>query len=392
MRTKPAFVLTSDWSDVTGVVLRAAACLAVCLLGMGTARAAGQSMVTFDAPGANIKYSSVCANAFGGFLGCGTLPLANNDRGEVVGTYTDTHLAQHGFLRTPEGSIATIDAPGAGTGKGQGTAAFAINDRGVIAGGFQDSKGVYHAFLRYVGGNFLVFDAPGAGTGPQQGTLATNVNDYGETAGTFIASSGTNHGFAGWPEYDLVPFDPADSVFTYPCEETCLNPDGTVVGFYVDGTTGTTRGFVRWAEGHIATIDAPGAATGPLGGTIAASINPAGVITGYSVDSNNVAHGFLFAPGRRIQPWDDPDASLAPGNGTAPFSINASGAITGVYWDSSGLGHGFERAPGQTPDNFVVTIKGTAQYTRPSTNNAWGQVTGWYVDSKNVNHGFIWNP
>ena len=40
----------------------------------------------------------------------------------------------HGFLRTPEGSITTFDAPGAGTGPFQGTIAFGMNSAGADHG------------------------------------------------------------------------------------------------------------------------------------------------------------------------------------------------------------------------------------------------------------------
>ena len=77
---------------------------------------------------------TVCNSAFLGAIGCGTTALANNDLGDVVGTYTDAGIAQHGFLRYPNGSITSFDAPGAGSGPGQGTVAFAINNAGVVAG------------------------------------------------------------------------------------------------------------------------------------------------------------------------------------------------------------------------------------------------------------------
>ena len=88
-------------------------------------------------------------------IGCGTTPLANNDLGDVVGTYTDAGMLQHGFLRDPNGYITSFDAPGAGIGPGQGTVAYAINDAGVIAGAFQDANSVYHGFLRYPDGFFV---------------------------------------------------------------------------------------------------------------------------------------------------------------------------------------------------------------------------------------------
>ena len=102
------------------------------------ALAQDQPLLTeFDAPGASSEFSPVCDAAFNGpgIIGCGTTPLANNDLGEVVGTYTDSGLVQHAFMRAPNGDITSFDAPGAGGGQGQGTVAFTINDAGVIAGG-----------------------------------------------------------------------------------------------------------------------------------------------------------------------------------------------------------------------------------------------------------------
>jgi hypothetical protein len=91
-----------------------------------------------------------------------------------------------------------------------------------------------------------------------------------------------NHGFVQSRDHKFASFDPSESIFTYPCEETCLAPDGTVVGLFED-TSSNIHGFLRTPDGHIATIDAPAAFSAQ--GTVAASINPEGVITGYSVDS-----------------------------------------------------------------------------------------------------------
>ena len=121
---------------------------AVALVAMATpaldelpAQAAGPpaqpQLTEFDVPGANHAFSSVCQNAFLGSLGpagCGTTALANNDPGEVVGTYTDAELTQHAFLRAPTGDITSFEAPGQGGGPGQGTVAYSINDAGLIAG------------------------------------------------------------------------------------------------------------------------------------------------------------------------------------------------------------------------------------------------------------------
>ena len=117
------------------------------------------TVVEFDAPGAGTVSSPACANA----LGCGTVAFANNDLGVIVGFYTDRNIVQHGFLRTPDGKISSFNAPGAGSGSGlsQGTVAYSINDLGVIAGALQDSSYVSHAFVRFPNGSFETFEAPG---------------------------------------------------------------------------------------------------------------------------------------------------------------------------------------------------------------------------------------
>jgi hypothetical protein len=117
-------------------------------------------LIEFDAPGAGTVTSPACGSA------CGTIALANNDLGVVVGYYTDSNVVPHGFLRAPNGDIVSFEAPGAGLGHGlnQGTVAYSINDLGVIAGQFQNSSYVYQGFVRHPDGFFTTFKAPGAGT------------------------------------------------------------------------------------------------------------------------------------------------------------------------------------------------------------------------------------
>ena len=69
-----------------------------------------------------------------------------NDLGQVIGYSIDEKGFFHGFVRYPEGRVKTIDAPGAGTG--QGTVALAINTEGTIVGQYEDANSVFHAFVR----------------------------------------------------------------------------------------------------------------------------------------------------------------------------------------------------------------------------------------------------
>ncbi len=76
----------------------------------------------------------------------------------------------HGYLRTCDGTITVIDAPGAGTGPNQGTQFSGINDTDTIVGNTLIRTNVNHGFLRAPDGTFIApIDVPGAGTGPGQG-------------------------------------------------------------------------------------------------------------------------------------------------------------------------------------------------------------------------------
>ena len=57
-------------------------------------------IVTFDAPGAGI----------------GTLATAINPGGAIAGPYIDANNAFHGYVRAPDGTFTTFDAPDAGNG------------------------------------------------------------------------------------------------------------------------------------------------------------------------------------------------------------------------------------------------------------------------------------
>ena len=319
-------------------VLLAAACGAPAVCSPAQAPAAGGHLIEFDAPGAATTVSSACGSY------CGTFAYANNDEGTVVGTFTDEYVVPHGFLRSSDGQFVIFDAPGAGLGQGldEGTVPYTINDYGVVAGQYQDRNLRFHAFIRYPDG---------------------------------------------------TEFDPPGSVGTIVCEETCLNAEGSAVGFYIDANA-TIHGFLRLSSGAITVIAAPGAGTGNFTGTVAASITEDGEIGGYFVDSNGVYHGFVLQCDGRFASFEVPPAYLGAGAGTAPFAIDIWGVTTGIYIDSSSVEHGFSR----TSRGHVATFdapgagSGAGQGTRPSTNNIAGDVAGWYVDSTGLNHGFVWKP
>jgi hypothetical protein len=342
-------------------------------------------IIVFDAPNAGTASVPECAPF------CGTQPLANNDEGAIVGTYTDANVVPHGFLRTPSGDFISFDAPGAGLGANldEGTVAVAINDFGVIAGQFEDASITFHGFIRRPDGAFVTFDAPGAGAvpGQGQGTLAYSLNLEGSTAGIYIDASGVQHGFVRSPFGKITGFDPPGSILTGVCEETCLNAVGEITGGYYDAN-GVEHGFLREPDGTITTFDPP-ASLGAGG----ASINEEGTITGYYADTDGMYRGFLRRRDGAISTFALTDPATRAVQNTAVFSINLFGAVTGVYVDA-GVFHGFSRLADGKIARFEAPGACTSctQGTRPSTNNAEGEVVGWEADENTLLHGFIWIP
>ena len=118
-----------------------------------------------------------------------TRAVGINDRGQVVGEYTDASGTSHGFL-WDEGRFTTIDVP-----KAAGTSAVDINDRGQIVGVYSDDDAVppttVHGFLLSKG-VYSTFDAPGVPF-----TLPFDINNRGQIVGTMISDPAgtTRRGF-----------------------------------------------------------------------------------------------------------------------------------------------------------------------------------------------------
>jgi len=60
----------------------------------------------------------------------------------ITGGYKDKGNTTHGFLRSPNGDITTIDASGS-----VATSPESINEAGAITGYFMDKDFIFHGFL-----------------------------------------------------------------------------------------------------------------------------------------------------------------------------------------------------------------------------------------------------
>jgi hypothetical protein len=293
----------------------------------------------------------------------------------------------NGASRTPErpqeaaagGSaftFTTFDAPGAGTGMLQGTMGTSINDAGDIAGVYLTPPNVAHGFVRTVANgtaSFATFDAPGAGTSLNEGTFPASINTAGDVAGMYFDAKNAYHGFLRAAATGAITaFDVPGAPTSIGHRGTLpisMNTGGDIAGFSVD-TNNVRHGFVRTvANGTatFATFDAPGAGTGPTQGTVPLSIDTAGNITGFYKDANGTFHGFVrkVANGTAtFATFDAPGAGTGPGGkvsfmGTLPFGFDAAGDIAGTYADANGVNHGFVyTAASATPAFTTFNVPG----------------------------------
>jgi uncharacterized membrane protein len=213
-----------------------------------------------------------------------------------------------------EQRFTTIDFPGT-----SGAAAFGINARGDIVGNY--GPGDAHGFLLSKG-KFTAIDFPGASA-----TAARGINSEGEIVGLYCLEgpvptlcNGTGlHGFLlSKGAFTTVDF-PGASYTT----ADGINPKGDIVGDYSTtvGPCGAVpgpgcHGFL-FSKGTFTNIDVPGAL-----GTTARGINPEGDIVGFYLNDTGF-HGFLFSNGA-FTTIDAPDSSF-----TAAFSIDPEGSIVG---------------------------------------------------------------
>jgi len=229
-----------------------------------------------------------------------------NDKKSMVGTYTDSGGASHGFLFA-KNKLTNIDDPNAQAGS---TFAFGINSASDIVGGYTNGGGVEVGFY-YTNGTYT--DIAPAGS---QYTNPTGINDSGEIAGEWIDGSGNGHGFI-YNGSSYTNLDVPGATFT-----GCwgINDSGHVTCQY-----GDQYGVINSAlydGSSFTTIDVPGAFL-----TAAHSINKDGSVVFLWQDTYGNNHGALLDNGAYYV-FDVPASS---GSGTDADGINDSGELVGHY-------------------------------------------------------------
>ena len=199
-----------------------------------------------------------------------------NNTGLVVGTFELPGQQLQGFsYLVSSGTYTTCNAPGAAY-----TVALGVNDSGTISGTFTTPDGVTHGFFLN-GAKFTPYDVSGS-----SGTAVHGINNAGDFAGT-LGSNGNYRGFLS-VSGKLTGF----AVNGRPTEAYGINSAGTTVGYFINAQANGFHGFSRDSTGHYTQIDFPGSTS-----TACTSINDAGVITGFYVDTTGANHGFILSDG-----------------------------------------------------------------------------------------------
>jgi hypothetical protein len=385
----------------------------VCALNSATVAMAGSKpqFITIDAPGAG-QGSGQGTGCFA-YSDCSVII---NNFGAITGYYLDANNVFHGFVRSPEGKFTSFQAPGADTAAQDfnGTNPNAINDAGAITGVYFDAQSVAHGFLRTPEGGIATFDPPGS-----TGTVPVALNLESDVVGYYVNQSGlfeaflrrADGTFATWSDPNACNYSGNGPSGNLPfCGGTAaFNIDvfGVVAGAYTDNSANAVHhGLIRIPGGKLQDYEVPGAGNGPGDGTscpgCSIGINVFGAIAGYYIDANSLVHGYLRSSANRTATFVTPGSASVGTNCYAdcPLGLNDWGAITGIYIDVNGVSHGFlrtpdgkvssfddPRAPGLTPQQPWFWSG-----TNPVSINDEGMIAGFYIDAANVSHGFLLLP
>jgi probable HAF family extracellular repeat protein len=269
-----------------------------------------------------------------------TAHIGINDRGQIVGAYpVDGSTLLRGFVSDRRGDYDGFDA--AAGAPDRVTTPWDVNDRGAIAGTYvvgsaaDPDSAQFHGFVRSPDGSIRTVDVPGASI-----TGANGINNRGAVVGTYVDADGRSHGFL-LKRGALTPIDPPKAAAdAYPgtaqVQATDINDHGQIVGVYPDAK-GTFHGFV-YSHGRYTQLDPPRAAgnRNGFGATAAFGINNRGQVVGQYVDAKGVLHGYLWERKRGFETIDPPggaanscaeDTPIGRVCGTVAVDINDRGQI-----------------------------------------------------------------
>ena len=263
-------------------------------------------------------------------------------------------------------SFETVDFPGAiATGISGGP-----NPQGSFVGSYNNTKGVLHGYV-FQYGVFTSLDAPGSTL-----TAPNWINPEGVITGSYLDASGDSHGFILKDGvYKTIDFRGAAGTIL-----TGLAPSGVMTGVFcvvASCATGVTHSVLVSGTGSLTIFDPPGAIS-----SVAATVNPSGVIVGGDTAKDGTIHGYQLKKGT-FTSIDVPHATF-----TFAGANDFEGDIVGDWGDSAGNVHGFLLRGGV----FTSIDFPGATFTALTGINPALIIVGEYLDSTGVVHGFVRTP
>jgi uncharacterized membrane protein len=168
------------------------------------------------------------------------------------------------------------------------------------------------------------------------------------------------------------------------------NDLGVIGGFYLDRNL-IAHGFTD-VHGRFATIDAPsaGKTLGSYQGTAPEVENLLGVIAGYYLDNNSVWHGFIDQGGH-FTTIDAPLAGTGAGEGTDIGFMNDLGELSGTVFEGDGISS-YSFVDNHGHYTTIFDPAGVTDGTYIGSVNDFGLIVGTYYDTIPMAHGFVdWN-
>lgn len=237
---------------------------------------------------------------------------ANNDAGDVVGSYKDQFGTYHAFLSNAQGAITEVGPqPGTTSYRGLG-----VNNIGQVVG-TAASGGVQHAFV--TGANGLGFTDLGTLGG--NSATAYDVNDAGQVVGYASTGNGETHAFmTNLASGTMMDLGLMGGTASY---AWAINQQGQATGYYVTNT-GTRGAFITDAHGAIRELG-----TGlNLYSIDAYDIDNAGQIIGTYCTEANICHPYVTgANGVGINNLDELISMPAGTSLGFPMAINDHGQL-----------------------------------------------------------------
>ena len=289
----------------------------------------------------------------------------------------------HGFLRAPDGTITTFDPPGSTStfvgGGGEPFAGPPINPAGVISRETTLTRaGWITAFLRAPDGTFTTFDAPGCRQWDQlrflyhpgggRRWISTLTRASWVTASCGLATAPSRPSISPARPHHRAP--------------SGINPAGAITGYVLVTLFTVFHGFLGTPDGTFTAFNAPGSVNGgePSG------INPAGAITGSAADGSPGA--YLQRPDGTFITFNPPGsrrgalASLAPSTRRAR---SRGSTLKQTSWLTATCGR--PTAPSPHVRSTGLHINHIPQCHQPGRRHH-----GTFEDASGVPHGFVRIP